>query len=163
VLVAAGLGGWLAVAADEELLVRGNAALATMAAVLLAAGLLARVALVVPVTVSLLGAAYVALLGFESDTLDNRAPLVAAALLAVAELAYWSLELQGAVSDEPGTYLRRIALLAVQLAGVTTVGVVLLAVVEGVETGGVAIEILGAVAAVGALALLALAARRIDR
>jgi hypothetical protein len=47
----------------------------------------------------------------------------------------------------------------VQLAGVTTVGVVLLAVVEGVETGGLAIEVLGAVAAVGALALIALAAR----
>jgi hypothetical protein len=159
VLVAAGLGALLAVAADEELLVRGNAALATMAVALLAAGLFVRVALAVPVTVALLGAAYVALLGFESDTLDTRAPLVAAALLAVAELAYWSLELREAVADEPGTYLRRVSLLAVQLAGVTTVGVVLLAVVEGVETGGLAIEVLGAVAAVGALALIALAAR----
>jgi hypothetical protein len=159
VLVAALLGGWLAVVSDEELLVRGNAALATTAVVLLAAGLLARVALVIPVAVALLGAAYLILLGLELDTLDSRAPLVAAALLAVAELGYWSLELQEAVADEPGTYLRRVALLSVQLAGVTTVGVILLAVVEGVETGGVAIQVVGALAAVGVLALLALAAR----
>jgi hypothetical protein len=159
VLVAGSLGGWLSVAPDEELLVRGNAALATMAAVLLAAGLLVRVALAIPLAIALLVAAYLALLGFELDSLDSRAPLVAAALLAVAELGYWSLELREAVADEPGTYLRRAALLAVQLAGVTTVGVVLLAVVEGIETGGVAIQVLGVLAAVGALALLALAAR----
>jgi hypothetical protein len=102
----------------------------------------------------------VALLGFEGDALDLRAPLVAAALLAVAELGYWSLELRGAVADEPGAYLRRLALLAAELAGVTTAGVVLLAIVQGVETGGTAVDLLGAAAAVGALALLALASRR---
>jgi len=102
----------------------------------------------------------VALLGFEGETLDVRAPLVAAALLAVAELSYWSFELRGAVTDEPGAYLRRTALLAAQLAGVTTAGVVLMAVVEVVEAGGPAIDVLGAVAAVGTLGLLALSARR---
>ena len=137
---------------------RGNAALGATTAILLAAGLLFRVAVAVPVAIALLGAGYVALLGFEGDALDTRAPLVAAALLAVAELGYWSLELRGAVADEPGAYLRRLALLAVQLAGVTTVGVVLLAIVEGVETGGTAIDVLGAVAAIGVLAFLALAA-----
>jgi hypothetical protein len=140
--------------------VRGNAALGATAAALVVAGLVFGVALAIPVAVALLGAAYVALLGFEGDALDLRAPLVAAALLTVAELGYWSLELRGAVADEPGAYLRRLALLAAELAGVTTAGVVLLAVVEGVETGGPAIDVLGAVAAIGALALLALASRR---
>lgn len=139
---------------------RGNAALGATAAALVVAGLVFGVALAIPVAVALLGAAYVALLGFEGDALDLRAPLVAAALLTVAELGYWSLELRGAVADEPGAYLRRLALLAAELAGVTTAGVVLLAVVEGVETGGPAIDVLGAVAAIGALALLALASRR---
>jgi hypothetical protein len=139
---------------------RGNAALTATAVVLVVAGLAVGVALAVPVAVALLGTAYVALLGFEGDALDVRAPLVAAALLAVAELGYWSLELRGAVADEPGAYLRRLALLAAELAGVTTAGIVLLAIVQGVETGGVAIDVLGAVAAIGALALLALAARR---
>jgi hypothetical protein len=136
-------------------LVRGNAALGAAAAVLLAAGLLSRIALAVPVAVALLGAVYIGLLAFEGGTLDVRAPLVAAALFAVAELGYWSLELRGAVTDEAGAYLRRLALLAAQLAGVTTVGVVLLAIVEGVEAVGPAIDVLGALAAVGALALLA--------
>jgi hypothetical protein len=139
---------------------RGNAALTATAVVLVVAGLAVGVALAVPVAVALLGTAYVALLGFEGDALDVRAPLVAAALLAVAELGYWSLELRGAVADEPGAYLRRLALLAAELAGVTTAGVVLLAIVQGVETGGPAIDVLGAVAAIGALALLALASRR---
>lgn len=142
---------------------RGNVALGAAAAVLLAAGLVLRIPVAVPVAIVLLGAAYLALLGFERDTLDSHAPLLAAALLGVAELGYWSLELRGAVTDEPGAYLRRVALLAAQLAGVTTAGVVLLAIVEGVETGGVAIDVLGAVAAMGTLALLVLAAKRVTR
>ncbi len=154
---------WLAVAADEGMLVRANATLGATAAVLLAAGLVLRVPLAVPVAVALLGAGYVAVLGFERETLDTHAPLLAAALLGLAELGYWSLELRGEVTDEPGVYLRRVALLAVQLAGVTTAGIVLLAIVEGVETGGAAIDVLGAVAAMGTLALLALAARRVGR
>lgn len=159
-LLAGGLGVWLAVAADEAVLTRANATAGATAAAVLAAGLVVRVALAVPVALVLLGAGYVAMIGFEADSLDGRAPLVAATLFAVAELGYWSLELHGAVADEGGTYLRRVALLAATLAGVTVLGVGLLAVVEAVETSGVGADLLGAAAAVGALALLALAARR---
>ncbi|MBA2296602.1 MAG: hypothetical protein H0W14_01015, partial [Actinobacteria bacterium] len=83
------MGAWLALAADEELLVRANGAAGLTAALLLAAGLALRVALAIPVAVALLGTEYVTLLGFEGEALDARAPLVAAALLAVAELGYW--------------------------------------------------------------------------
>lgn len=156
---AAGLGAWLAIEADEHALVRGNAAAAILAAIVLAAGLATRIALAVPVAVALLGVEYVALLAVEGEALDTRAPLVASALLAVAELAYWSLELRGGVTDEPGTYARRLALLAGLLLAVTTFGVVLLAVVEAVRARGPAVDVLGATAAVAALLLLALAAR----
>ena len=81
-------------------------------------------------------------------------------LLAVAELAYWSLELRGPVVDESGTYLRRIALLATLVLGVVGLGAIMLTLVEIVEAGGIAVDILGAAAALGALALLAAAARR---
>ncbi len=91
--------------------------------------------------------------------LDTQAPLVGGALLAVAELAYWSLELRGPVVDEAGTYLRRIALLATLIVGVVGIGAVMLTLVEVVVAGGVAVDILGVVAALGALALLARAAR----
>ena len=62
--------------------------------------------------------------------LDTQAPLVAGALLAVAELAYWSLELRTPVVDEAGTYLRRIALLATLVLGVVGLGAVMLTLVE---------------------------------
>lgn len=159
-LLAASAGAWLALAADEELLVRANAAAGLTAALLLAVGLALRVALVLPVAVALLGTEYVALLAFEGEALDARAPVVAAALLAVAELGYWSLELRGPVADEAGTSLRRLGLLAALLFGVLALGVVLLALVEVVSAGGPAVDLLGAAAAVSALALLALAARR---
>ena len=151
---------WLAVLSEHEYLVRANLALSVVALVVLAAGLALNVAAIVPVAIGLLGAEYVVILGFEVDALDTRAPLVAGALLAVAELAYWSLELRASVVDEPGTYLRRIAVLASIILGVVATGIGALAVVEVVSAGGVAIDVLGAAAAIGALALLAHAARR---
>ena len=114
----------------------------------------------IPAAVALLGGEYVAIVGFEADALDTRAPLVAGALLAVAELAYWSLELKVPVADEAGTSLRRFALIAALVLGALALGAVLLALVEAVSAGGPAVDLLGAAAAVGALALLALAARR---
>ena len=162
-LLAGGVGAWLALAADEGLLVRANATAALTAALLLAAGLALRFAVAIPVAVAIVGAEYVALLGFEGEALDSRAPVVAAGLLAVAELGYWSLELRRPVADEAGTSLRRLGLLAAQLVGVLALGVALLAVVEAVAAGGPAVDLLGAVAAVGALVLLALAARRPGR
>lgn len=136
---------------------------AVAAALLLAAGLALRIALAIPVAVAILGTEYAALLGFEGEALDTRAPVVAAALLAVSELGYWSLELRRPVADEAGTSLRRLALLAVLLAAVLGLGVVLLALVEAMAAGGPAVDLLGAAAAIGALALLALAARQTRR
>ena len=115
-LVGAGTGAWFAWIADDGYLVRANVVASVVALTVLAGGLVLRLAVTVPVAIAILGAEYVAILGFEADALDTRAPLVAGALLAVAELAYWSLELRGPVVDEAGTYLRRIALLATLVA-----------------------------------------------
>lgn len=162
-LVAAGIGAWLAQAADEGLLMRANAGVAVAAALVLAAGLAFRVAVAIPVAIALLGGGYAALLAIEADALDARAPLVAAALLAAAELGYWSLELRGPVADEAGTYLRRIALLATSVLGAIALGTALMAAVDVLAARGPAVEALGAAAAVGALALLAVASRVSDR
>jgi hypothetical protein len=163
VLVGAGAGAWLAVIADDGYLARANVLATVVALVVLAVGLGLSLPIAVPVAIGLLGAEYVAILGFEAETLDTRAPLVAGALLAVAELAYWSLELRLPVADEAGTSLRRLALIAVLVLGTLALGAVLLALVEAVAAGGPAIDLLGAAAAVGALALLALAARQTRR
>ena len=141
-------------------LVRANIVASVVALTVLAAGLALRISVTIPAAIAVLGAEYIAILGFETDMLHTHAPLVAGALLAVAELAYWSLELRGPVVDESGTYLRRIALLATLVLGVVGVGAIMLTLVEVVEAGGIAVDILGAAAALGALALLALAARR---
>jgi len=150
-------------AADEGVLVRANAAAAACAVLALTAGLILRFAVAVPIAVILVGAEYAAVLGFEGEEIDLRAPLVAAALFAVAELAYWSLELRGAVVDEAGTYLRRVSLLALLVVGTVALGTGLLAVVEAISTRGPAFDALGAAAAVGALALVAVAASRRTR
>ena len=139
---------------------RLDAAAGVFSVVVLAAGLAFRFAPAVAVAVVALAGAYTALLVHEVEGIDTRAPIVAAVLFATAELGYWSLELRGAVADEPGTYFRRAALLAIMLAGVIAFGTALLAVVEAVSAGGLAVELAGAAAAVTALALLAFAARR---
>ena len=159
-LVGAVTATWFAAITEDEHLVRANVVASVVALTVLAAGLALRLPVTIPLAIALLGAEYVAILGFEADALDARAPLVAGALLAIAELAYWSLELRGPVVDEAGTYLRRIALLATLVVSVVCVGAMMLALVEVVDAGGVAVDILGAAAAIGALALLALAARR---
>jgi uncharacterized membrane protein YecN with MAPEG domain len=129
-----------------------------LAVLLLVAGLLPRLSFAVPLAVAFLGFEYALLLLFEGDALDTRAPFVAAALFAIAELAYFALELRDAVADEPGTYLRRASLVAGLTIAVVAVGVAILALAETTGRGGVLVQLLGAVAAVGALALLAWAA-----
>ena len=124
----------------------------------LAGGLVLRRPIVIPGAILLLAAPYVAALGFEIDGIDTRAPLLAALLFVVAELAYWSLELRGTLADEPGTYLRRVALLATLAVVTVAGGTVVLVVVERIAARGIAIDLLGAASAVGAIALLALAA-----
>ena len=127
---------------------------------LLAAGLALRIPVAVPLAVVALGAGYGVALGVEGGAIDARAPVLAAALFLLAELAYWSLELREAVADEPGAYGRRVGLLSALALGALAVGAGLLALVDAGERGGVALEALGAFAAVAALAIVALATRR---
>ena len=68
----------------------------------------------------------------------------------------------GGVADEAGTYLRRVSLLAGLAVASVALGVGLLTLADAVSTGGPAVDLLGALAAVGALALVAVAARRTD-
>jgi hypothetical protein len=160
VVGAAGTGVWLAAIAEDGYLVRATLLATFLAAALLAVGLVLRWPILIPAAVCVLATPYVAALGFEIDGIDTRAPLVAALLFAVAELAYWSLELRGTLADEPGTYLRRVALLAGLAVATIAGGTVVLAVVGAIAARGTAIDLLGAAAAIGAIALLALAAAR---
>jgi len=110
--------------------------------------------------VVVLGAEYAAMLAVEGNVLDARAPVLGAALFAIAELGYWSLELRDAVADEPGTYLRRLGLLSGLTLGALALGELMLVFVDLSERGGIAIEAVGVVAAVAALAIVAASGRR---
>jgi hypothetical protein len=112
----------------------------------------------IPLAVVALALPYVAILTLEIESLDSRAPLLAALLFGATELAYWSLELRGALTDEPGTYLRRVALVAGLMVGVYAGGTAVLALVEGFSAEGPTIDAVGVAAALVVVALLALAA-----
>jgi hypothetical protein len=150
---------WLALASDEPVLRAANATAGGLALILLLAGLLLRIPAAIPAALGVLGAEYAALLAVEEGVLDSRAPVLAAALFAIAELGYWSLELRDAVADEPGTYLRRLGLLSGLALGALAVGELMLVLVDVSERGGIAIEAVGVVAAVAALAIVAASAR----
>jgi hypothetical protein len=125
---------------------------------LLAVGLVMGRTAAVPWAIVGLGVAYASTL--EGDDLDGRVPLYAAGLLVTAELAYWALHLRHGARDEPGMAVRRVIGLLVTAAAAIVAGTMLVAVARVPLRGGLVVEGIGLVAAVGALAILLLAARR---
>ena len=77
-------------------------------------------------------------------------------MLLAAELAYWSLDERNRARGDAGDGLRRAALVA--LGGVAAVVVAggLLVLVDAVRTRGLALDLLGALAAVAVLATMLL-------
>jgi hypothetical protein len=113
----------------------------------------------VPWAIAGLGAGYAATL--EGSDLDGRVPLYAAGLLVTAELAYWSLRLRRSAPDEAGMALRRMIGLLAAAAVALIAGTLLVAVAHVPLRGGLAVEAVGLAAAVGVLAMVMLAARRV--
>ena len=95
----------------------------------------------------------------DAPTLDARSAVVAATLLAIGELAHLSLEARLAVTGEGGTLARRVGWIAVLAVIALGLGASIIAVVDVLRTGGLAVEVVGVAAAVGIVALLVLAAR----
>jgi hypothetical protein len=144
------------VAAGERQ-VRIVLAIAAAACGVVAVGLVFRWWLAVAWGLALFGAEYALFLRLRPDAVDSRAPLVAAALLVAAELAF------GAVAEEGVRYERSL----VASEGLTLVGAAFatvlaggfLLLVAGTANAGVALEAVGALAAVCAVGLLARIAR----
>jgi hypothetical protein len=133
--------------------IAGAAFLALVAAIVLGWSAL------VPLAAALAGGLYGVELAIAEAPLDVAAPAVAAGLLLSAELAYWSLEERVRWRGEPGDGLRRVALVALLAVSALLVAALLLAFVDAVRARGLALDLLGAVAAVLALATLLVAAR----
>ena len=109
-----------------------------------------------------LGGAYGALLAIDDPPLDSRAAAVAVALVVVGELVGWARELAATTRDEPGNAWRRPIWIAGLALATLALAWPLLAIVDLSRPEGLAVEAVGAVAAVAAL-LLVLAQQRAGR
>jgi hypothetical protein len=112
----------------------------------------------VPWPLVLLGGAYV--LSLADGPVDQWAPVYAGALVAMAELAYWSLELRGRAADVEQLTERRAGLIVALGVGATAVGGVVLAATAVRLGTGIALDAAGALAAVAAVFVIAGAAAR---
>ncbi len=133
-------------------------AVGLLAVLFLVVALTGRVAGFVPWVVALAGAEYAAFLVIREGRIDSYAPVYGAGLLLVIELAYWSIERRFASPGEALTS-RRLTLVGAACLAAGGVGGLILAMAELSVNGGLALEIVGVAAAVGALALLARLAR----
>jgi hypothetical protein len=149
------VGSAVALTSDSRRLELGALALAAVA--ILAIGLARPFPSVLPWPLVILAGAYT--WNLADDGVDQWAPVYAGGLLAVAELAYWSAELRGRTHDaERLTERRAVLIVVLALASVIAGGFVLAATSLRIGSG-IATDLLGVAAAVGALAVVAVLAR----
>jgi hypothetical protein len=146
--------------AEDDAAVEIGYRLGAVALLILVAALALDWARLVPVCLLLLGGMYGVQLALDDVPPDLAAPIVAVALFVTAELAYWSLEEVAGANPEPGERLRRIALVSGFAVAALLVAATLLALVDAVQTGGLAIDVLGAAAAAATLIAVVLFARQ---
>jgi hypothetical protein len=120
----------------------------------LAVTLLARWHYVLPWAIALLGGQYAASLLLRDGGIDPFAPLYAASLLVVAELAYWGFEARPALGGRPAV-LRRLAALVALALGAAGAAATVLAASDGGAGSGLALQLFGLLAAAATLGLVA--------
>jgi hypothetical protein len=128
------------------------AALGGLAVLLLALAVTGRWPAMAAWAVAVGGAEYAVFLATREPIVDRWAPLVAGALFVAAELGFRAVE-PSAPAVERAAVLRSILWLATGFAGTAAFGAVILAAAGGARAG-IGLEVLGAAAAVAALALV---------
>jgi hypothetical protein len=155
VLGAAAVGGAIALTSDVH---RLQLALIGGAAVLLLALSVAfALPSFVPWPLVLLAGEYAWSLG--GGGIDQWSPLLAGALLVIAELAYWSLELRSRTQDAERLTERRAGLIVALGIGTVALGGLVLAATAVQLGSGISADLMGVAAAVAALAVVATLAR----
>jgi hypothetical protein len=125
----------------------------------LAAGLVLRWSGALAIGVALLGAQQATRLALGPDALDEAMPLTAGALLLAAELAWWSIEPRLPAWAQPGVAARRSVTVLFTCVAATVVSAVVVVAAGAPVGGGTLLELIGVVAAVTALAVVAWVAR----
>lgn len=129
-------------------------------AVLLAAGAAWRFVSLAGVAVAILATEYGLSLYHQRGPVDARAPLFAAGLLLLVELAYWSAESHRLVRDDRAVLGFRLAVLALVGLAAVALGALILLAAELPLAGAIARLALGIAAASTVLALIATLSRR---
>jgi hypothetical protein len=114
----------------------------------------------VPWAVLVLGSAYAGSLFLPEQGVDRHAPLFAAGFLLLAELGYWTLELRAPISPEPGMLQQRAALVLAIALGALVLGALAIVATLVPLGGGVLADMLGVIAAIGAVGVVAWLAER---
>jgi hypothetical protein len=107
----------------------------------------------------LLGAEQAVRLTTGPSRVDPWTPLYAAGFLLAAELAWWSMEPRVPAWAEWGTALRRVAVVAAACAGGSVLSALVVLAAGAPLRGGLALEVVGVVAASAALGVVAAVAR----
>jgi hypothetical protein len=126
----------------------------------LAVGLAARWGAALAAGIAFLGAEQALALATGPSSVDPWTPLYAAGLLLAAELAWWSIEPRVPAWANPIIALRRFGIIVLMCAlGAALAALVVLAAGAPLE-GGVSLELVGVLAAVGAVVVVAVLAHR---
>ena len=136
------------------------AAIGALGAVFLASVLLRGVQELLSWSLAVLAGAYAVSIGVHGASVDEAVPLVAVGLLLCGELAAWSLDERVPIDAEPAVVARRATAIAA-LAGAGLVASAAVVAIAAAPAGnGLAWTGIGAVAAVGAVGIGVVVARR---
>ncbi len=130
-----------------------------VAVLVLFTGLLLRWSAGLALGVALLGAQQATRLALGPDALDAATPLTAGGLLLVAELAWWSIEPRVPAWTQPAVAAFRVATVVLACLGATFVAAVVVVAAGADVAGGTVLELMGVLAAIAALAVVAWVAR----
>ena len=110
--------------------------------------------------IAVLGAEQATRLAITSDAVDPWTPVYAIGFLFTAELAWWSIEPRVAAWADHFLTLWRLGAIALTCAGGGLLAALVVAAAGAPLEGGVGLEVVGVIAAAGAMALVAVASRR---
>ena len=128
---------------------------AIVGVVLFTLGLAVRSAGTLGFGLAAIGADYAILFAAEGGSLDRFTPAYAAGFMLVAELGFWSIESRIPAWSEPAVAEWRLARIAgACVAAAALAALALVAAAAATGTGGLAVESLGVVAALGSLVLI---------
>jgi len=126
----------------------------------LCAGLAFRSSAVLALGIAFLGAEQAVRLATGRSSVDPWTPVYAAALLLVAELAWWSIEPRVAAWSETEAAVRRLLTVAGACVGAGLLAAVVVLAAGAPLRGGVELELVGVAAAAAAVAVIAAVARK---